>query len=130
MKESLQFLMSLIIILPYLLTIVLYVLVRVSGRSSVRSFRIAADVTVPFLFLSVSVLVRVIANIQASIFLLSGVLVVGIGFAIAERIRSKEFRIQVMFRNLWRMLFLFLSLLYISLLLLGVVKTVADFLMG
>lgn len=130
MKESFQFLVSLIIILPYLLTIVLYLLVRVSGRSSVRSFRNAADVTVPFLFLSVSVLVRTIADIHASVFLLSVVLVMGIGFAIAERIRSKEFRVQFMFRNLWRMLFLILSLLYISLLLLGVVKTVAEFFMG
>lgn len=130
MKEMLQFLLSLIIIVPYFLTMVLFVIVKVSGYSSVVSFRIAADVTVPFLFLSVSVLLRMITGIQAGVLLIVGVLIVGIGFAIAERIRSKEFRMKYMFRNLWRMLFLILSLLYIVLLLLGVVQTVAEFLRG
>ena len=130
MKEILQILLSLIVIVPYLLTVVLFILVKVSGQSSVRSFRIAADVTVPFLFVSVSVLLRMILHIHAEIFLIAGVLVSGIGFAVAERIRSKEFRIKYMFRNLWRMLFLILSVVYIVLLLLGVVKTVAEFLKG
>lgn len=130
MKEILQFLLSLIVIVPYFLTMVLFVIVKVSGYSSVRSFRIAADVTVLFLFLSVSVLLRMIMGIQAGVILIVGVLIVGIGFAIAERIRSKEFRMKYMFRNLWRMLFLILSLLYIVLLLLGVVQTVAEFLRG
>lgn len=130
MKEMLQFLLSLIVIVPYFLTMVLFVIVKVSGYSSVRSFRIAADVTVPFLFLSVSVLLRMITGIQAGVFLIVGVLIAGIGFAIAERIRSKKFRMKYMFRNLWRMLFLILSLLYIVLLLLGVVQTVAEFLRG
>ncbi|REB09666.1 DUF3397 family protein [Sporosarcina sp. BI001-red] len=130
MKEMLQILLSLIVIVPYLLTVVLSLMLKVSGRSSVRSFRIAADVTVPFLFVSVSVLLRMILEVHAGIFLIAGVLVSGIGFAVAERIRSKEFRIQYMFRNLWRMLFLIWSLFYIVLLLLGVVKTVAEFLKG
>lgn len=128
MKEFLETLLALIVIVPYLLTIVLFVFVKMSGRSSVRSFRIAADVTVPFLLLSVSVLLRMIIDIQAGIVILAGVLLIGILFTIMERIRSKEFRTKYMFRNLWRMLFLIASVLYIVLLLAGVVKTVTEFL--
>ncbi len=130
MKEIVQFLLSLIVIVPYVLTVALFVIVKLSGRSSVRSFRIAADVTVPFLVLSVIVLLRMILQIHAGIILIAGVLIIGIGFAIAERIRSKEFRVQNMLRNLWRMLFLIMSLFYIVLLLIGVAKTVAEFLRG
>ncbi|MBD7907222.1 DUF3397 family protein [Sporosarcina gallistercoris] len=130
MKEIVQFLVSLIIILPYLMTLFLFFSLKVSRKSSVRSFRIAADITVPLLFLSVCVLLRVVANIHADFFLLAGVLVTGIGFAVAERIRSKDFRIQYMLRNFWRMLFLILSLFYLVLLLLGVVKNVVEFLKG
>ncbi|WOV85189.1 DUF3397 family protein [Sporosarcina jeotgali] len=128
MKEIVQFLLSLIVIVPYVLTVALFVMVKLSGRSSVKSFRIAADVTVPFLLLSVIVLLRMILEIHAGITIIAGVLIIGIGFAVAERIRSKEFRVQNMLRNLWRMLFLILSLLYIVLLLSGVAKTVAEFL--
>ena len=130
MKEIVEFLLSLIVIVPYVLTVALFVIVKLSGRSSVKSFRIAADVTVPFLLLSVIVLLRMILHIYAGIILIAGVLIIGIGFAVAERIRSKEFRVQNMLRNLWRMLFLIMSLLYIVLLLSGVAKTVAEFLKG
>lgn len=130
MKEIVQFLLSLIVIVPYVLTVALFVIVKLSGRSSVKSFRIAADVTVPFLVLSVIVLLRMILQIHAGIILIAGVLIIGIGFAVAERIRSKEFRVQNMLRNLWRMLFLIMSLFYIVLLLIGVAKTVAEFLRG
>lgn len=130
MKEIVEFLLSLIVIVPYVLTVALFVIVKLSGRSSVKSFRIAADVTVPFLLLSVIGLLRMILHIHAGSILIAGVLIIGIGFAVAERIRSKEFRVQNMLRNLWRMLFLIMSLLYIVLLLSGVAKTVAEFLKG
>lgn len=130
MKEMVQYLMSLIIIFPYLMMLLLYFSVKVIGKSSVRSFRIAADLTVPLLFLSVCILLRVVVHIHAGFYLLTGILVIGIGFAVAERIRSKEFRIQNMLRNFWRMLFLVLSLFYIILLLLGIVKNVIEFLQG
>lgn len=130
MKEIVEFLLSLIVIVPYVLTVVLFVMVKLSGRTSVKSFRIAADVTVPFLLLSVIVLLRMIVNIHGGITLIAGILIIGIVFAIAERFRSKEFRIQNMLRNLWRMVFLIMSFLYIVLLLTGVVKTVVEFLKG
>ncbi|WP_432354877.1 DUF3397 family protein [Sporosarcina sp. A2] len=127
MKELLQFLLALIILVPYVLTIVIFMSAKISGRSSVKSFRIAADSTVPFLFLAVTLLLRMTFGTQSSIMLVVAVLLTGIGFAVLERLRSKEFRVQFMLRNMWRVLFVILSLLYITLLIGGLVKTVVEF---
>ncbi len=127
MKESVHLVVSLLIVVPYLLTILLFSVAKMCGRSAVRSLRIAADVTVPLLVVSVSVLIQTIVEIHASVILIVGALLIGIVFTVAERLRSKEFRVKVMFRNLWRMLFLLLSLLYIVLLVGGLLKTVIEF---
>lgn len=128
MKDFFQPLLAIFVIAPYAVTFLLFVLFKVTHHSSVKSLRIAADVTVPFLFVSVSILFSLIAGIQTNIILMIGILLIAIGFATAERVRSKDFRMKRMIRNLWRMLFLMLSILYILLLLVGVIKTIFEYL--
>ena len=110
MKETLFVLFAVIITVPYALTILLFMLMKMSKHTSVKSFRIAADTTVPFLFISDIVLLRMIFDIRMDIWLTCGILVIAIVYAIVERMRRKDFRVQLLFRNLWRMIFLLFSI--------------------
>lgn len=129
MMDGIQQTLAILIAVPYILTAVVFAISRLTGRTAVKSFRLAADSTVPFLILAASVILNGMIP-KAGIVLAIGILAAGISYAVAERLRSKEFRTLLMLRNLWRMLFIIFSLLYLLLLLAGVVTGIFSFTSG
>ncbi|GKV67707.1 hypothetical protein NCCP2716_02050 [Sporosarcina sp. NCCP-2716] len=129
MIDVFQRILTLFIAVPYVLTAAVFAVSRLTGRTPVKSFRIAADCTVPFLILAARVMMNGMIP-KAGAVLLIGILAAGISCAVAERLRSKEFRTRLMLRNLWRMLFIGFSLIYILLVLAGLVMGVVSFTSG
>ncbi|GEM_PF-3989443 len=121
--------LALLIAVPYVLTAAVFAVSRLLGRTAVKSLRLAADSTVPFLILAAGVILNGMIP-KAGAVLTIGILAAGISYAVAERLRSKEFRTRFMLRNLWRMLFIVFSLLYFFLLLAGMVTGILSFTSG
>ncbi|WJY28824.1 MULTISPECIES: DUF3397 domain-containing protein [Sporosarcina] len=127
MKEAMQHGLAFLIIVPYVLSAILFAGSRLAGRSQVKSIRMAADWTVPLLVMATAfVLDRMAAH--AWLIVASGILIAGIGYAVAERVKSKEFSMLRMLRNYWRMLFIVFSLLYLVLLVIGAATESVGFL--
>ena len=126
MIDAFQHVLTIIIVVPFVLTAAIFGVSRLFGYTTVKSFRLAADWTVPFLVLAAGIILNGMVP-KTGTFLTAGLLLAGISYAVAERLRSKEFRTWLMLRNLWRMLFIVFSLFYLLLLLVGLVIGVISF---
>ncbi len=116
-----------LLLFPYLVTIVFLVVVKKMGRAPASAIGLAADVTTPFLFLTVYVVSLAIIGEGTGVYLVVSALIIAIFRIVLERFRVKEFQIAYLLRKTWRLYFLVLSASYILLLLGGIIMKVVEY---
>lgn len=116
-----------LLLFPYIITIVFLVVVKKKGRAPASAIGLAADVTTPFLFLTVYVVSLAIIGEGTGVYLVAAVLIIAIVRIVLERFRVKEFQIAYLLRKTWRLYFLVLTASYILLLLGGIIMKVVEY---
>lgn len=112
--------MGFIILCPFIIMILLVMIYRRSGKTLGAVMGQAADITTPFLFLTVYIVSRTIFGVGFGFYIAITAIVITIIYTIIERRRVKEFQIKKLLRRVWRFLFLVLACAYIVLLIVGV----------
>lgn len=112
--------LSLVPFIPFVIT---YLIVIWRNQSKKEAATTAMDVTTPFLYISVAALFNTIFDSQIGfyIFLLIFLLALGLIGSAQNRMKGKV-DFQRLFRAVWRLSFLFLSLGYIVLLFIGILQ--------
>ncbi|MBB4824029.1 energy-converting hydrogenase Eha subunit A [Sporosarcina luteola] len=115
---------GILILFPFIVTLLYLLIVRQTGKASRKSFGQAADVTTPFLFLAVYIVSDSIFGPHAGIYVVVIALVIAIGYSVIERLKVKEFEIMHLLKKIWRLFFLLLVTAYASLLIIGLVLNI------
>ncbi|MFC5602971.1 DUF3397 family protein [Sporosarcina koreensis] len=123
----LSILTGIIVLFPFLITIVFLVVMRRMGKAPAAVIGKAADFTTPFLFLSVYITSMNIFGKGTGFYITSIAILFAIILAVIERVKEKEFQIGRVLQKTWRMYFLMLSFVYVVLLLLGVGFKISEY---
>ena len=110
-------------LVPFIPFLAVYLISRFKKEPKKKAAGNAMDVTTPFLYISVAALFNIIFNSQMGfyIFLLILLLAIGVIGSAQNRLKGKV-DFQRLFRAVWRLSFLFLSLGYIVLLLIAILQ--------
>lgn len=123
----LSILTGIIVLFPFLITIVFLVAMRRMGKAPAAVIGKAADFTTPFLFLSVYITSMTIFGKGTGFYVTGIAILIAILLSVVERVKEKEFQIGRVLQRTWRLYFLLLSLAYVGLLLLGVGFKISEY---
>lgn len=123
----LSILTGIIVLFPFLITIVFLIGMRKMGKAPAAMIGKAADFTTPFLFLSVYITSMTIFGKGTGFYITSTAILFAILFAVIERVKEKEFQIIRVIQKTWRLYFLLLSFAYIVLLVIGVGFKISEY---
>ncbi|MCG3090199.1 DUF3397 family protein [Sporosarcina cyprini] len=115
---------GILILFPFIVTLLYLLFVRQTGRASRKSFGQAADITTPFLFLAVYIVSDSIFGSHAGIYVVVIAIIIAICYAVIERLKVKEFEIMHLLKKIWRLFFLLLVITYALLLIIGLVLNI------
>ena len=123
----LSLLVGVIVLFPFIIMILLLVIYRRLGKAPATVIGHAADVTTPFLFLSVYVVSRTIFGEGVGFYIAIVAIIITLIRAVFEKKRVKEFRIVRLLRKVWRLLFIVLAIAYLVLLVVGMMLKVWEY---
>lgn len=116
--------LSLVPFVPFLIT---YAINRLKGRPKKLAIGMAMDITTPFLYISVAALFNNTFNTTSGFYIFLLILLLGIGLIGGAQNRLKgKVDYKRLFRAVWRVSFLFLSIGYIVLLITGILKYITQ----
>ncbi|MBG9455281.1 hypothetical protein ABE61_13610 [Lysinibacillus sphaericus] len=119
---------SVIIFCPILLFMIVYLVGRKVKIRGTHAFGVASDVTTLCLFFSVPLAIRVLWNVDVSALLVTLTVVMAIIFTYIDWRTKKEIEVKPLLRKIWRFQFLVLSAAYIVICLVGVIRSVIEYL--
>lgn len=123
----LSILTGIIVLFPFLITIVFLIFMRKMGKAPAAVIGKAADFTTPFLFLSVYITSMTIFGKGTGFYITSIAILIAIFLTVVERVKEKEFEIGRVMQKTWRLYFLLLSLAYVSLLVIGITFKILEY---
>ena len=123
----LSVLFGILIFCPFIITILVLMIYRRLGTAPVSVLGQAADLTTPFLFLSVYIIARTIYGDLVGVYISITSIIIIIIYTIVEKMNVKEFMIKRFLRKVWRLFFLLLSSSYIILLIIGLVLKIIEY---
>ncbi|MFD1989493.1 DUF3397 domain-containing protein [Paenibacillus nicotianae] len=116
--------LSLVPFIPFVLT---YVINRLKGKEKKPAISMAMDVTTPFLYISVAALFNNTFNTKTGFYIFLLILLLGIGLIGGAQNRLKgKVDYKRLFRAVWRVSFLLLSIGYIALLITGILQYITQ----
>lgn len=127
MNGILSIVTGIIVLFPFLVTVVFLVAMRKMGKAPAAVIGKAADWTTPFLFLSIYITSLTIFGRGTGFYIIGIAILIAIILAILERIKEKEFQITRFLQKTWRVYFLMLSLAYVLLIMTGVFFKISEY---
>jgi len=115
------------ILFPFLVSFLAFLLLKKKGKRPITVLGTAADLTTPFLFISVYIVARTVFEVEILYLMITFTLITTIVYAVFARIKDKDFQIIRLLRRVWRLLFLVLAIVYILLLIGGVILKIIDY---
>lgn len=123
----LSILTGIIVLFPFLITIIFLVVMRKMGKAPATVIGKAADFTTPFLFLSVYITSITVFGEGTGFYISAIAIFIAIILAVVERLKEKEFQIGRVMQKTWRLYFLLLSFAYVILLVVGLSVKISEY---
>lgn len=118
---------GIIVLFPFLVTVVYLVTMRKMGKAPAVVIGKAADFTTPFLFLSIYITSLTVFGKGTGFYIIGTAILIAIILAVFERIKEKEFQITRFLQKTWRVYFLMLSLAYVLLIATGIFFKISEY---
>ena len=123
-----QMIISTFLLVPYLVFILaFFVLSKWTKKRPKQTFGIAADITTFILLFAVPIAIEALFEVKTMIYFFCLAIVIGVVLTIYEWKSKKEIELIPLLRKIWRLLFLFLSTLYIIVFCLGLILTIIQY---
>lgn len=123
----LSMLFGIFILFPFIWSFLILVIYKRRGIAPSSVLGPAADMTTPFLFLSVYIIAKTAFGDGVGFYIALIAIIIMIIYSIYEKMNAKELRIIRLLRKVWRLYFLILVVAYIILLILGVVINIIKY---
>ncbi|WP_460011204.1 DUF3397 domain-containing protein [Lysinibacillus sp. CTST325] len=128
MKDFLHIVISILIFCPILLFVIVYLISRKVKIRGTHAFGVASDVTTVCLFFSVPLAIGVLWNVNVSALLVTLAIMMAMIFTYIDWRTKKEIEVKSLLRKIWRFQFLVLSTAYIVICIVGVIRSVIEYL--
>lgn len=128
MKDFLHIVISIVIFCPILLFVIVYLISRKIKFRGTHAFGVASDVTTVCLFFSVPLVIGVLWNVDVSALLVTFAIMMAMIFTYIDWRTKKEIEVKSLLRKIWRFQFLVLSTAYIVICIVGVIRSVIEYL--
>ena len=122
-----KYLLAIFLLFPFFFTIMSLFVLRMIGFSKSKAVGFAADLTTPFIMITLPIIVKSVWGWSISAIMLSVLLVIAIVFTYVEWRSQKEIEIPLLLKKIWRAYFLLLSILYIILMIVGFVYWIINY---
>lgn len=123
----LNYLLSSVIFFPIVLFTITFFICKKLKKSRVKCFGHAADVTTFVLFFSVSLSISSLWNMSLSIIVFVIALIIAIIFTYLEWRTKKEIEVPSLLKKIWRVLFIYLTISYIVVWVIGLVQSIIEY---
>jgi len=128
LKDFLHIIISIIIFCPILLFVIVYLISRKVKIRGTHAFGVASDVTTVCLFFSVPLAIGILWNFNVSALLITLAIMMAMIFTYIDWRTKKEIEVKSLLRKIWRFQFLLLSTAYIVICIVGVIRSVIEYL--
>lgn len=122
-----QMIAAIILFCPFIVLLVLYLIGKKMKLATAQAFGYAADVTTVLLFISVSLAIRSIWQVQVFLWMIILAMIVAIFFTYIDWRTKKEIKVPPLLRRIWRFYFIALVILYVAVLVIGITFSVIDY---
>lgn len=126
MKEIIQYLISVMILLPLIPFLVTFFISKRKNIAS-KAFGTAADVTTIFLLFSIPLMMKGIWNISIVWIMLAVLILIGIVFTYIDWRTKKEIEIFPLLKKIWRIYFILLTVTFILIWIVGLIMSIMEF---
>lgn len=127
MAELISSIWGVLILFPFIVTILFLIVCRKMGKAPVAVIGLAADVTTPFLFFAVYIISLTIFGKGTGVYIAGLAVIIAIVHVVIERLKVKEFRIARLLKRTWRFYFLLLLFAYFLLIVTGTVLKIIEY---
>ncbi|MBD8025870.1 DUF3397 family protein [Ureibacillus sp. Re31] len=126
MKIMIQYIVSTIIFFPIILFFITYVIWRKRKKTNIQSIGTAADVTTFVLFFSVPLSIASLwgENYSGIVFIVA--IFIAIIFTYIDWRTKKEIKILSLFKKIWRLFFILLTISYIVIWFVGLIQSIMN----
>ena len=122
-----KYLLAIFLLFPFFFTVMSLLILKKIGLSKPKAIGFAADLTTPFLIISLPIIVKSIWEWRITAIMLGILLVIAIIFTFFEWRSQKEIDIPLLLKKIWRAFFLLLSVVYIILMIVGFVYWIINY---
>lgn len=123
-----QTIISALLLFPYIVFILVFIVVYKFIQKPLRAFGVAADTTTFFLFLAVPIAIESLFEVKTLVYFLCIALLISVVITILEWKKKKEIEYLPLLRKIWRFLFLCLSLCYVFVFCFGLILIIIHYL--
>ena len=118
-----KYVLALLIFFPFIMTFVSFVILKFFGMKKKQRARLAADLTTPFLIISIPLIFQAVWDIPFLLIFIALLMILAIVITYKEWRKVKEIQIPKLLKRIWRAYFLGGSAAYIVLLIVGILYT-------
>ncbi|MCP1143931.1 DUF3397 family protein [Lysinibacillus endophyticus] len=127
MKILFQYVISTIILFPIILFFISFFICRKRKKSKSKSFGYSSDVTTFVLFFSVPLSIKSLWEVNLSILIISIAIIIAIIFTYIDWRTKKEIEVLPLFKKVWRLFFILLTLCYFIVWIVGLVQSIINY---
>lgn len=118
-----KYVLAVVIFFPFLITFVSYIVLKLFGLKKKQRTRLAADLTTPFLIVSIPLIFQAVWNIPFLLIFIALLMFVAIIITYKEWRKVKEINVPKLLKRIWRAYFLGGIAVYVVLLIVGILYT-------
>ena len=130
MKTLIEIIGGVILLCPLIVLLLTFMICRKLRIKKTYAFGFGADVTTFILFFSVPLAIHSIWEVSLFLLIIIVALLIALGFTYVDWRTKKEIDVPVLFKKIWRVYFILLSVMYLGTWLIGLSLNVMEYLMA
>jgi len=129
-KTFIEIIGGVILLCPLIVLLLTFMICRKLRIKKKYAFGFGADVTTFILFFSVPLAIHSIWEVSLFLLIIIVALLIALGFTYVDWRTKKEIDVPVLFKKIWRVYFILLSVMYLGTWLIGLSLNVMEYLMA
>ena len=130
MKTFIEIIGGVILLCPLIVLLLTFMICKKLRIKKKYAFGFGADVTTFILFFSVPLAIHSIWEVSLFLLIIIVALLIALGFTYVDWRTKKEIDVPVLFKKIWRVYFILLSVMYLGTWLIGLSLNVMEYLMA
>ena len=127
MKIVFQYVISTIILFPIILFFITYFICRKRKKNKAKAIGYSSDCTTFILFFSVPLSIKSLWEVNLGILIISIAIIIAMIFTYIDWKTKKEIEVLPLFKKVWRLYFIILTICYFIIWIVGLVQSIINY---